>query len=59
MKPKIVQFAAPAELVEMIDEIAREELLSRADVCRRALMWEVRAVVGDGLQEAVEARQAG
>jgi Ribbon-helix-helix protein, copG family len=59
MKARIVQFTCPVDLLQRIDEIAREEMLSRADVCRRALAWEVRAVVGDGLQEAAEAPQAG
>jgi hypothetical protein len=43
---KIVRFACPAELIDRIDEIAREEMLWRADVCRRALKWEVTAVAG-------------
>jgi hypothetical protein len=57
VKPKIVRFACPAELVERIDEIAREEMLSRADVCRRALKWEVTAVAGtDALAPAISSR---
>jgi metal-responsive CopG/Arc/MetJ family transcriptional regulator len=47
VKPKIVRFACPAELLERIDEIAREEMLSRADVCRRALKWEATAAGTD------------
>jgi Ribbon-helix-helix protein, copG family len=43
---KIVRFACPAELIDRIDAIAREEMLSRADVCRRALKWEATAAAG-------------
>jgi hypothetical protein len=57
MKTRIVQFACPGDLLERIDEIARTEMLSRADVCRRAVLWEVRAC-GDGLQEAAAGAQA-
>jgi hypothetical protein len=58
VKPKIVRFACPAELIDRIDEIAREEMLSRADVCRRALKWEVTAVAGDAdtLAPAISSR---
>jgi hypothetical protein len=42
-KPRIVQFACPAALVERIDQIAQEEMLPRASVIRRALLWEARA----------------
>jgi hypothetical protein len=59
MKTRIVQFACPPDLLECIDEIARDEMLSRADVVRRALAWEVRAVMSAGLQEAEAAPQAG
>jgi hypothetical protein len=40
---RIVQFSCPAALVEKIDRIAREEMLTRASVIRRALLWEARA----------------
>jgi Ribbon-helix-helix protein, copG family len=56
VKPKIVRFACPAELIERIDEIAREEMLSRADVCRRALKWEVTAAGADALSPAMSSR---
>ena len=56
-KPKIIQFSCPAPLVEQIDRIAREEMLPRASVIRRALQWEARAV-GD-VKEIVEASEAG
>jgi hypothetical protein len=52
VKPKIVRFACPAELIARIDEIAREEMLSRADVCRRALKWEATAAGTDALAPA-------
>ena len=42
-KRRIVQFACPCALVERIDQIAREEMLPRASVIRRALIWEARA----------------
>jgi Ribbon-helix-helix protein, copG family len=47
---KIVQFACPADLLQRIDAIAREEMLSRADVCRRALKWEVTAAFGGDIE---------
>jgi hypothetical protein len=45
-KKVAVQFACPPALIESIDRIAEEEMLSRASVIRRALQWEVRAVDG-------------
>jgi hypothetical protein len=45
-KKVAVQFACPPALIELIDRIAEEEMLSRASVIRRALQWEVRAVGG-------------
>jgi hypothetical protein len=42
-KPRVIQFACPAALLERIDQIAQEEMLPRASVIRRALQWEARA----------------
>jgi hypothetical protein len=55
-KPKIIQFSCSAALVEQIDRIAREEMLPRASVIRRALQWEVRAVGDD--KEIIDASEA-
>ena len=41
--PRKLSFACPAHLVEAIDRLASEEMLPRAAVIRRALMWETRA----------------
>jgi metal-responsive CopG/Arc/MetJ family transcriptional regulator len=50
-----VQFTCPADLLQRIDEIAREEMLSRADICRRALRWEVTAVLGSDVEAPASA----
>jgi predicted transcriptional regulator len=38
-----VTFACPADVVDRVDTIARAEYLSRTDVLRRAIVWELRA----------------
>jgi metal-responsive CopG/Arc/MetJ family transcriptional regulator len=41
---QILSFALPSDLVRQLDEVAREELISRSDVIRRAVRWELRAL---------------
>jgi metal-responsive CopG/Arc/MetJ family transcriptional regulator len=41
---QILSFALPIALVRRLDEVAREEMLSRSDVIRRAVRWELLAV---------------
>jgi hypothetical protein len=38
-----VSFGCPNDLVEKIDRLANEEMIPRAAVIRRALLWEARA----------------
>lgn len=54
MRAKNVHFACPEQLVERIDRIAQEEMVSRADVIRRAILWEARACdqAGDAQEPA-------
>jgi hypothetical protein len=40
---KDINFRCPAHLVEAIDRLATEEMLPRAAVIRRALVWEARS----------------
>jgi metal-responsive CopG/Arc/MetJ family transcriptional regulator len=43
MDKRTITFSCPQNLVDAIDQLAKEEMLSRADVIRRALWWETRA----------------
>ena len=42
-RTKSVNFDCPKSMLDRVDEIARAEFLSRADVLRRAIYWELKA----------------
>jgi metal-responsive CopG/Arc/MetJ family transcriptional regulator len=55
---QILKFSCPADLVRRLDAVADEELLSRADVIRRAVRWELRAAEGYPLDRPTRPQEA-